>query len=89
LFSFTAGCRGPLSFLLKAAFTYALLKEPGTPVAHTSSEVKMTTGKFIAEALGFGFGYSKGGAEQYIKFEGEVHGGWAQVSKIYGTLPAE
>jgi RHS repeat-associated protein len=46
---------------------------PGTPVAHAAIEIKMTTGKFKIQALGYGVGYSKGGAEQSIKLNFEIH----------------
>lgn len=48
-----------------------LSKGTGTPLAHAAIEIKMTTGKFKFDALGFVGGYSKGGAEQSIKFDFE------------------
>ena len=46
---------------------------PSTPVGYASGEIKMTSGKFKAEALGFGGGYSKGGSELKLKVDLEIH----------------
>ena len=51
----------------------AKLIEPGNPIAHAGVELKMTTGKFKFQALGFGGGVSKGGAEQSVGLDLEVH----------------
>jgi RHS repeat-associated protein len=64
---------GPIGGLIYAAARYLMNKPAGKPIVTTKSEIKMTTGKFKADAIGVGGGYSKGGGEQALNFSIEIH----------------